>query len=86
MILDASPGGLPRSSRAGRRTSLDAMRRRMIEETELALYVGLQMPQRSVRIPTIQCGCGEFDADFAARFWQEVLSLGDDFDRCDFNR
>ena len=53
------------------------IRRRMIEETELALFVGLQFPEHAQRIPTMEIGEGRFHPAFAARFWQEVLDLNE---------
>ena len=51
------------------------MRRRMIEETELALFIGLCFPERVQRIPTMEVGGARFHPTFAARFWQDVLDL-----------
>ncbi len=51
----------------------DRVRRRMIRETELALFVGFMYPDRAIRIPTLQTGCGEFHPDYAARFWSALL-------------
>jgi len=52
-----------------------SLRARMIRETELALLVGLQFPERTVRIPTLEVGKGTFRPVFAARFWQQTLGL-----------
>ena len=54
---------------------LDAVRRRIIHETESALYYGLHFPDRAVRIPTVEVGKGRFDLVFAARFWGETLGI-----------
>ncbi len=54
---------------------LDAVRRRIIRETEAALYYGLQFPERAVRIPTVEVGKGRFDPAFSARFWDETLGI-----------
>ena len=51
----------------------DRVRRRMIRETEIALAVGFMYPGRVIRIPTVEAGCGEFHADYAGRFWSELL-------------
>ena len=55
--------------------SYDLLRKRILEETELAILIGLQFPERAVRIPTVEAGTGSFDPDFSARFWQELLEL-----------
>ncbi len=52
-----------------------ALRKRMIQETEVALAVGLLHPSRVPRIPTVEVGHGTFHPDFAAEFWQEALGL-----------
>ncbi len=51
----------------------DRIRRRMIRDTEIALSVGFLYPDRAIRIPTLEVGCGEFHPDYAARFWSELL-------------
>ena len=51
----------------------DRIRRRMIRETEIALIVGFMYPDRAIRIPTLEIGCGRFHPDYAARFWSELL-------------
>ena len=58
--------------------SFEALRRRMIAETELALLYGLRFPERIPRIPTIEVGVGSFQPDFAAQYWSEALGI--DFD------
>ena len=55
--------------------SLDALRRRMIRETEAALLYGLRFPDRSPRIPRVEVGMGAFDPSFADRFWAQTLGL-----------
>jgi hypothetical protein len=55
------------------------LRSRIIKETEQALALGLQFPERTRRIPTIETGNGEFQPAFAARYWQEVLDLDEVF-------
>ena len=54
---------------------LDAVRLRIIHETEAALYYGLHFPDRAVRIPTVEVGRARFDPVFAARFWGETLGI-----------
>ena len=51
----------------------DRIRRRMIRETEIALYVGFLYPDRAIRIPTLEMGRGEFRPNYAAWFWSELL-------------
>ncbi len=55
--------------------ALDAMQKRMIAETELALLIGLRFPDRMPRIPTIEVGVGRFHPEFAAQFWSEALDI-----------
>ena len=50
--------------------SYDLLRKRMLAETELAILIGLQFPERAVRIPTVEAGTDRFDPEFSARFWQ----------------
>ncbi|MFQ5414549.1 MAG: hypothetical protein ACE5E6_08835 [Phycisphaerae bacterium] len=50
-----------------------ALRRRLIKETELALYIGVSRPELFVRIPTVEVGKGTFDDDVAVGFWRDVL-------------
>ena len=54
---------------------LEALRRRLIKETEIALLYGLRFPERMTRIPTVEVGHGCFDPAFAAHFWSETLGL-----------
>ena len=55
--------------------SLDALRRRIIHETEAALLYGLQFLDRAPRIPRVEVGRGAFAPAFAARFWAQTLGL-----------
>jgi len=55
--------------------SLDALRRRIIHETEVALLYGLRFPDRAPRIPRVEVGRGAFAPAFAARFWTQTLGL-----------
>ncbi len=55
--------------------SFDALRKRMIAETELALLIGLRFPDRMPRIPTMEVGPGRFHPDFAARYWSRTLGV-----------
>ena len=52
-----------------------ALRKRMIRETEVALAVGFQFPERVQRIPVVEVGHGTFTATFATEFWKEALDL-----------
>ena len=52
-----------------------ALRRRMIRETEIALAVGFQFPERVQRIPVVEVRHGTFTPTFATQFWQKVLEL-----------
>lgn len=54
---------------------LDAVRRRIIRETEAALYYGLHSPDHAVRIPIVEVGKGRFDPAFALRFWGATLGI-----------
>lgn len=58
-----------------KRASYDAIRRRMIGETELALMIGLRFPDLSRRIPTMEVGTGRFHPRFARQFWSEALGV-----------
>lgn len=51
----------------------DRIRRRMIRDTEIALWFGFMYPDRAIRIPTLEVGCGAFHPDYAARFWSDLL-------------
>ncbi len=55
--------------------SLDAIRRRIIAETEVALTWGLIHPEAVPRIPTIEVGAGSFHPEFARRFWSATLNI-----------
>ncbi len=57
-----------------------AMRSRLIQETELALTMGILFPETVRRIPTVEAGKGVFKPAYAMRFWQEALQL----DEADF--
>ncbi len=64
-----------------------ALRKRIIRETEVALLIGLTHPERMQRIPIMEIGTGQFDPTFAARFWESVLdidSTNDCFPTCDW--
>ncbi len=54
---------------------LEALRRRLIKETEIALMYGLRFPERMTRIPTVEVGHGCFDPAFAAHWWAQTLGL-----------
>ena len=58
-----------------KRASYQAIRRRMIGETELALMIGLRFPDRVRRIPTMEVGTGRFHPRFARQFWSETLGV-----------
>lgn len=53
----------------------EVLRKRMIRETEIALAVGFQFPNRTRRIPVVEVGHGTFTPAFATQFWQEALEL-----------
>ena len=53
--------------------AFDRTRKRMIRETEIALAVALRHPERIVRIPTVEVGCGDFHPSYAAEFWAQIL-------------
>lgn len=63
--------------RRRRRESLDAVRQRIIHETEAALLYGLLSPDHAVRIPTVEVGKSRFDRVFAADFWSRTLGIED---------
>ena len=67
--------------RRKRAETYDEMRKRMIQETEVALLYGLRFPSRLTTIPTREVGKSEFDPIFAERFWKHVLELGDGHSR-----
>ena len=50
-----------------------ALRERLIRETEVALYIGLYLPGRLSRIPTVAVGKDTFDTDFASAYWNHLL-------------
>ena len=52
-----------------------ALRRRMIQETELALLYGLRFPKRIPRIPTKEVGKSMFAPSLAMKFWAEALDI-----------
>ena len=74
--------------RRERRRSYEALRGRMVRETEAALsyarrvsWIGVCRPgtgkcaERFPRIPTVEVGTGEFDPRLAARYWEHRLGL-----------
>lgn len=61
--------------RRRRRESFEAMRRRLIRETEAALEHGIRNPHTVPPIPVIEVGKGEFDRNFAHWFWRHALEL-----------
>ena len=63
------------SRRALARDPLTVMRKRILQETEVALLYGLRFPKRTPRIPVMEVGQAQWHPLFAARFWQEVLDL-----------
>ncbi|MBN1489712.1 MAG: hypothetical protein JXA69_07325 [Phycisphaerae bacterium] len=52
----------------------EAMRRRILGETEAYLADALRHPEDFVRIPRHRVGSGWFPPQFAAAFWNRVLS------------
>ncbi len=54
---------------------LGPVRRRMIEETELAMLYGLCFPERHPRIPTMEAGTRRFNPAYAAEFWSSALGV-----------
>lgn len=58
-----------------RHKAYDALRRRMIHETEAALAYALDAPQRFPRIPTVEVGTGSFDERLAQHYWETRLGL-----------
>lgn len=52
-----------------------ALRRRMIQETELALHYGLRFPKRIPRIPAREVGNSTFAPSLAMKFWAEALDI-----------
>ena len=65
------------SARLRRLEPLDALRLRMVRETEAALLLGLQHPELAPRIPTVEVGQGSFSPRFARDFWKRTLDLDD---------
>ncbi len=61
--------------RLGLQDGYARMRRRMLDETELALYIGLRFPEHMRRIPIMEVGTARFRPSFAAAFWEDVLDL-----------
>jgi hypothetical protein len=55
--------------------TFDAIRRRIIAETEAALTLGLTHPESVLRIPTIEVGTASFHPEFARRFWSVTLDI-----------
>jgi hypothetical protein len=60
----------------GRRSETDweAIRARMLRETEVFLEEGLRRPEQHRRIPAIPVGAGSFPRGFADLFWSQVLA------------
>jgi len=54
---------------------LAVFRKRLLEQTELAILIGLTFPDRVPSIPRIEVGKGGFDPQYAIRFWAETLGL-----------
>ena len=61
--------------RRRRREPLDALRKRIIRETEITLLYALRFPERFDRIPTVEAGSGSFRRDFARQFWAEQIGV-----------
>jgi len=57
---------------------LDAVRFRILRETESALLFGLLYPESAPRIPTVEVGRGGFSPDYAGAFWSATLGLDND--------
>ena len=57
------------------RDTWDAIRARMLRETEVFLEDGLRSLEVAVRIPAIPVGSGSFSEQYARSFWVEVLGL-----------
>ena len=53
--------------------SWEALRARMLRETEAFLELALRDPSRQMRIPAIPVGRGGFRRGFADLFWSQVL-------------
>lgn len=63
--------------RRQRTESYEAMRKRLIHETEVALLYGISFPQRVPRIPTVEVGKASFSRGYCRRYWQAALELSD---------
>ena len=61
--------------RKRRSSAYEAMRRRMIRETELGILFGLRFPERVPHIPRVEVGKGSFPAYLAMHFWSETLGV-----------
>lgn len=56
-----------------RKEDWEAMRRRLVRETEEYLEDGLRHPEKTIRIPAHRAGRGFFPLTFAVAFWRRVL-------------
>ncbi len=56
---------------------LDALRVRVLRETEQALLYGFEHPDRMQRIPVVQVGKGSFSSTFAKQFWSRTLECAE---------
>lgn len=56
-------------------SSFEALRRKMIRETEVALLYGLRFPDRVPRIPAVPVSEAHFSREYASRFWGDLLGL-----------
>ncbi|GMU24668.1 MAG: hypothetical protein AMXMBFR13_47410 [Phycisphaerae bacterium] len=54
--------------------SWEAIRARMLRETESFLEHGLRRPDAFRRIPAIRVGTGRFPRGFSDTFWSQVLA------------
>ena len=61
--------------RRQRDTTWEAIRRRIISETEWYLETCLRAPAITVAIPAIRVGEGCFTRQFAQAFWERQLDL-----------
>lgn len=57
--------------------SFEDMRKRLIQETEVALLYGMLFPRRVTRIPTIEVGKGSFSRGYCRCYWRAVLELSE---------
>jgi len=55
--------------------TFDALRLRVLHETEYALLYGLEHPEAVARIPVIEVGTASFSSAFADRFWANTLGV-----------